>query len=141
MRQPLLSDPFSPSYAEPIAIGIALVGIGAFIGAWVIGPALTHKTHGEPQAVYDRPLTYQQMIARPDPFPYRTATPEFDTSFKPQYAEMARDKARAELGEGRATRAAAARDAMDSFDAAPEFAPSAPAPTYRYRPFDRHRVY
>ena len=38
------------------------------------------------------------MLARPDPFPYRTATPVFDSPDQTHYAEAAREKARAEIG-------------------------------------------
>jgi len=95
MRSPL-SALTSPTYAEPVAIGIALVGLGTFVGAWVIGPALSHDVRRA--TAKDEVLSYQQMLQQPDPPPYRTPTPEFDMSSQPHYGETARQRARAELG-------------------------------------------
>jgi hypothetical protein len=120
----------SPRRAEHIAIGLAIFGIATGIGAWVIGPSLTHKS-AAPQAVMEKQMTYRAMLARPDPSPYGAPTPAFDTSDAPHYAAMARDKARAELGGHRTTEAAAA-------DVPPEGNPYGYRASPRYRTIDRH---
>ena len=63
----------------------------------MIGPAITHGTDAPPQAAQER-TTFEDMVARPDPSPYRAATPAFDISGPPNYAAAAKDKAQAELG-------------------------------------------
>jgi hypothetical protein len=81
---------------------LAVVAVAMFIGAWVIGPALTHGSRA-PAPTKDRPMSYQAMLERPDPSPYRAPTPAFDMSARPGYGVAAREKAREALGERRAT--------------------------------------
>jgi hypothetical protein len=113
---------------------MAAVAVGMFIGCWVIGPALTHKTGATSQAsAKTESLTYEAMLARPDPFPYRSATPAFDSSGPPRYAEAAREKARAEIG---------GRGADDPWSELQERAmESRSHARWRYRSPDRHAVY
>jgi hypothetical protein len=86
---------------EPLLNAMAAVAVGMFIGCWVIGPALTHNSDAaSPASAKTEPLTFDAMLARPDPFPYRTATPVFDNAGETRYAEAARQRARAEIGVG-----------------------------------------
>jgi len=106
---------------------LAAVAVGMFVGTWVIGPAVTHDTDTPPQA--QERTTFDAMLARPDPSPYRAATPAFDNSGPPNYAAAAKAKAQAELGGETAD------------DEAPPEPPSAHASSRYYPKFDRHKVY
>jgi hypothetical protein len=117
--------------SEPLMAAMALVAVGMFVGAWIIGPAITHDSPEAqpPAAAQQERTTFEDMVARPDPMPYRAPTPTFDTAGQPSYAAAAKEKAQAEVG-----------GAVDP-DAAIE-APSYPVRSWRnYRAFDRHRVY
>jgi hypothetical protein len=117
--------------SEPYLAAMAAVAVGMFIGAWVIGPAITHEPGAEPpatqeqQAAQQEPLTYQAMLSRPDPSPYRTPTPDYGSYGAPNYGEVAREKAQAGLG--------------GEDDPVAE-----PSQSYRssryYRSFDRHGI-
>lgn len=111
---------------------MAAVAIGMFLGCWVIGPLVTHSSDTSTTgAAKSTPLSFEAMLARPDPFPYRTATPEFDSSGQPRYAEAAKAQAQAESG---------SRSADDAW--AEEQAAEQPRRAYRpYRMRDRHAVY
>ena len=116
--------------SEPYLAAMAAVAVGMFIGAWVIGPGITHEPEAQPaaakqqQAEQPESLTYQAMLARPDPAPYRTPTPDYGSYGAPNYAEIAKEKAQAG-GEDDPT--------------------AEPSRSYRssryYRSFDRHRAY
>jgi len=117
--------------SEPLLAAMAAVAVGMFVGTWILGPALTHDTPDAPApAAQQERISFEAMVARPDPMPYRAPTPVFDTAGQPSYGAAAKEKAQAELGgqfdpEG---------------DAEP--APSYPTRSWRaYRAFDRHRVY
>ena len=121
--------------SEPAMAAMAAVAIGMFIGAWLIGPAITHGSMETPPAVASQDkTTFDAMVARPDPPPYRAPTPAFDLSGPPNYAAAAKQKAQAALG------GAVGDQAVDD-----EAVPQAPSfnrqPSRFYRPFDRHRVY
>jgi hypothetical protein len=45
----------------------------------------------------ETPLSYEQMLARPDPFPYRTATPVVEQA-PTGYAATAKQRAQSEYG-------------------------------------------
>ena len=115
--------------SEPLMAAMAAVAVGMFVGNWIIGPAITHNSPEEtaPAAQQER-TTFEDMVARPDPPPYRSPTPTFDTAGQPSYAAAAKEKAQAELG-----------GPVDP-DAAAE-APSNPVMSRSSRAFDRHRVY
>jgi hypothetical protein len=94
--------------SEPYMAAMAVIAVGMFIGAWVIGPAITREpeapaapaqeqAQNQPPA-QQQPLSYQAMLSRPDPSPYRAPTPNFGSQGAPNYAEAAREKARAGLG-------------------------------------------
>src|SRR5262245_18629930 len=76
--------------AEPLMVAIAAVAAGMFIGTWIIGPMISSgpisKEHDSPET----PLSYEQMIARPDPFPYRTPTPVVEQQAQTNYAAAAK---------------------------------------------------
>jgi hypothetical protein len=119
---------------EPLLNAMAAVAVGMFVGCWVLGPALTSKSDAaSPAAVKTEPLTFDAMLARPDPFPYRTATPAFDGAGEPHYAEAARAKARAQLG------SRSADDPWPSLRQEPADIPS--QARWHYRVPDRHAVY
>jgi len=117
--------------SEPLIAAMAAVAVGMFVGTWILGPALTHNS---PEAVPaaaapQERTTFEAMVARPDPMPYRAPTPVFDTAGQPTYAAAAKEKAQAELGGQVDTEVAAEM-------------PSYPMRSSRaYRAFDRHRVY
>ena len=120
--------------SEPVMAALAVVAIGMFVGTWVIGPAISHDLQSVAPAPQER-TSFQEMVSRPDPMPYRAATPAFDSSGPPHYAATAKEKAQAELGGDVAD--------ADSFDRPPE-SRGTDSRSYRrsyYRPFDRHRVY
>ena len=70
-------------------------------------------------------------MARPDPMPYRAATPAFDMSGPPNYAAAAKEKAQAELG----------GQIADPEERTAEPTPAPRAWSRNSRAFDRHRVY
>jgi hypothetical protein len=117
--------------SEPIMAAMAAVAIGMFVGTWVIGPAITHQSADAPApaAQSQEHTTFEDMVARPDPSPYRAATPAFDTAGAPSYAAAAKEKAQAELG--------GQTDPDEVADA-----PRSHSASSRYYPrFDRHKVY
>ena len=118
MNHPLLnlekpqSEKLRP-YAETVMVGLAAVGIGILLGIWVAAPALTGAASvASDPAMRSIPMSYNDMIARPDPFPYRTATPAFDTGGRIDYAAAAKARAQAEYG----GRVATGDDATDPWD-------------------------
>jgi len=115
--------------SEPAMAAMAAIAIGMFVGTWVIGPAITHDTPAAPgPAAQERP-TFEDMVARPDPSPYRAATPAFDVAAT-NYAAAAKEKAQAEVGGQTADSESVAETR------------SAPRAWSRnYRAFDRHRIY
>ena len=100
----LNSDPVdlkkSRPYAEATMIGLAAVGIGILVGIWVVGPALTGTgtVASDWTATRSIPMSYNDMIARPDPLPYRTATLAFDNGSRVDYAIAAKARAKSEYG-------------------------------------------
>jgi hypothetical protein len=116
--------------SEPLMAAMAAVAVGMFVGAWILGPALTHNSPEAPApAAQQERTTFEAMVARPDPMPYRAPTPTFDTAGQPTYAAAAKEKAQAELG-GQINPEAAAE------------APGYPMRSSRaYPAFDRHRAY
>jgi hypothetical protein len=115
--------------SEPWLAAMAAVAIGMFAGAWLIGPAITrHNSDVPPQATQER-TSFDDMISRPDPSPYRAATPAFDVNGAPHYAAAAKEKAQAELG------------GQPSDDEAPAEPARYPRSRGNYQAFDRHRVY
>ena len=115
--------------SEPLMAAMAAVAVGMFVGTWIIGPAITHNGPEAPAAQQQERITFEDMVARPDPMPYRAPTPVFDTAGQPTYAAAAKEKAQAELG--------------GQID--PEAPVEAPSYSMRspraYRAFDRHRIY
>ena len=113
--------------SEPLMAAMAAVAIGMFVGTWIIGPAITHNSPETQAPAAKERTTFEAMVARPDPMPYRAATPNFDTAGQPNYAAAAKEKAQAEMG--------GAIDPEAAADA------SYPVRSSRARSFDRHRVY
>jgi hypothetical protein len=83
--------------AEPLMVAIAAVSIGMFAGTWIIGPSVSSDSTSKERGT-EAPMTYEQMIARPDPFPYRTATPAFEQQAPTGYAAIAKERAQSEYG-------------------------------------------
>lgn len=99
MNDPLLNLEKPRPYAEAVMIGLAAVGIGILLGIWVAGPALTGTaTVASDPTMRSIPMSYSEMIARPDPPPYRTATLAFDTGGRIDYAVAAKARAQFEYG-------------------------------------------
>ena len=116
--------------SEPLIAAMAAVAVGMFVGAWILGPALTHDNPDAPAPVAQQErTTFEDMVARPDPPPYRSPTPTFDMAGQPSYAAAAKEKAQAELG-----------GPIDP-DAAAEAAGEPAMSSRAARTFDRHRVY
>ena len=86
--------------SEPLIAAMAAIAIGMFIGTWVIGPALTRNAPEESAPAARGRTSFEDMVSRPDPNPYRAATPAFDVSGPPSYGAAAREKARAQLSNG-----------------------------------------
>lgn len=116
--------------SEPLMAAMAAIAVGMFVGNWIIGPAITHNSPEAtaPVAQQER-TTFEDMVARPDPPPYRSPTPTFSMAGQPSSAAAAKEKAQAELGAP-----------VDPEAMAEE--PSYPVRSSRSsRAFDRHRVY
>jgi hypothetical protein len=141
MRYPVQTLDTPRPCIEAIMVGLGAVMAGLLIGNWVIGPALSHKTPRAPVATEAR-LSYQDMIARPDPSPYRAATPLFDMSAQPHYGAMAREQARAELHRHSFAGGAAVHVAEEPVEIGRSQARSqASYPQAYYPVHDRHGIY
>jgi hypothetical protein len=110
---------------EAVAVAIVAIGVGMFIGSSIIGPLMSHDSADRPAETLGR-ATFESMMARPDPFPYRTPTPAFDVSGTPNYAAAAKDKAQAERG-----------GPTSDDDAWQAPSKTSPGPRWRYRVPDR----
>jgi len=103
MDSPLLNLEKPKPHAEAAMLGLAAVGIGILLGIWIAGPALTGSG---PSVALDPtqrsiPMSYNDMMARPDPFPYRVASPSFNPGGQIDYAAAAKARAQAETsGQG-----------------------------------------
>src|SRR6476620_1143411 len=84
--------------SEPLLAAMAAIAVGMFVGTWIIGPAVTRDSAEAPAPATQQRTTFDDLVARPDPMPYRAPTPVFDTSGAPSYAAAAKQKAQAELG-------------------------------------------
>ena len=84
--------------SEPLMAAMAAIAVGMFAGTWVIGPAITYNAAEVPAQTSPERTTFEDMVARPDPMPYRAATPSFNLSGPPSYAAVAKEKAQAEAG-------------------------------------------
>jgi hypothetical protein len=97
MNDPLLNLEKPKPYSETVMIGLAAIGIGILLGIWVAAPALTGTASvASDPTMRSIPLSYNDMIGRPDPLPYRTATPALDTNGRIDYAALAKARAQAE---------------------------------------------
>jgi len=94
MRMPSHLLQASTIRSEPVLAAMAAIAVGMFVGTWVIGPAMTRDKSEVPAQTSQEKVSYEAMVARPDPMPYRAATPAFDTSGAPNYGVAAREKAR-----------------------------------------------
>lgn len=119
--------------SEPAMAAMSAIAVGMFLGAWMIGPAITRHTGVEPPAASQERVSFEEMVTRPDPLPYRAPTPAFGMSGPPNYAAAAKEKARAELGGQFADSDEPAREAPSQYRDR--------APSRGYRSIDRHRVY
>jgi len=132
MRFPFHLFRASTIHSEPGLAALAAIAIGMFVGTWVIGPAVTRDTADIPAPATQERATFEDMVGRPDPSPYRSATPAFDTSGPPHYGAVAKARAQAGLS-GRMA---------DSDDVAPpESRQESRASSRNYRAFDRHQIY
>ena len=116
--------------SEPLLAAMAAIAVGMFIGTWLIGPAITRDTAQAPIPPSQQRTTFEDLVSRPDPMPYRAPTPTFDASGPPNYGAMAKEKAQAELG----------GEAWDD-GSIPELPRTSRWSSRQYRSFDRHRVY
>jgi hypothetical protein len=132
MRFPFHLLRVSTLRSEPGMASMAAIAVGMFVGAWLIGPAITHNSAEATAPPAQERTTFEDMVARPDPSPYRAATPAFDVSGPPHYSAAAKARARAEGGGGQIAD-------FEPRAAEPAQAPGVSAPNYHA--FDRHRVY
>jgi hypothetical protein len=121
--------------SEPLLAAMAAIAVGMFVGTWLIGPAITRDTAQTPALPSQQRITFEDLVSRPDPMPYRAPTPTFDASGPPNYGAMAKEKAQAEIGSQ-----AWGGQAWDD-DSIPERPRSSRWSSRHYRSFDRHRVY
>src|SRR6185369_3904554 len=84
--------------SEPLLAAMAAIAVGMFVGTWVIGPAITRDSAEAPAPAAQQRTTFEDLVSRPDPMPYRAPTPAFDTAGVPNYAAAAKQKAQAEVG-------------------------------------------
>ena len=84
--------------AEPLMVAIAAVAAGMFVGTWVLGPMISSGPMSKEHGATEPPLTYEQMVAQPDPFPYRTPTPVVEQPAQTNYGAIAKQRAQAEYG-------------------------------------------
>ena len=117
--------------SEPLMAALAAVAIGMFVGTWVLGPAITHNNADVPASSAQERTSFDAMVARPDPSPYRAPTPAFDMTGPPSYAAAAKQKAQAEAGGQIA-------DGDDPNGIVQEQAPDNAPNRSRYRLPDRH---
>jgi hypothetical protein len=117
--------------SEPLLAAMAAIAVGMFVGTWVIGPAITRDSAEAVAPAAQQRTTFAELMARPDPMPYRAPTPAFDTSGPPSYAAAAKQKAQAELG---------GQQTVDD-ESIPEAPRASRWSSRNTRSFDRHRVY
>jgi hypothetical protein len=116
---------------------MAMVAVGMFVGAWVLGPFFNRSTAG--RGPLDSATSLQQALEdasrRPDPSPYRTPTPAFE-QVETHYAAAA--KARAQASVGLPSAGQQISEVPEAFRQWP--AEEAPAPRRQWRAssFDRH---
>ena len=130
MRFPLHLLHTATFRSEPLLAALDAMGVGLFVGTWVIGPAVTSDSAETPAPAAQQRTTFEDLVARPDPMPYRAPTPAFDTSGPPSYAAAAKQKAQAEVG---------GHTVKD--DSIPDAPRASRWSSRNYRSFDRHRVY
>lgn len=85
-----------PALKSPRWIGaMACIAVGMFVGAWVIGPALSNgpSEYAKLRSAKQERAAFESAIARPDPSPYRYATPVFDMPNQPEYGKIAKMRA------------------------------------------------
>ena len=63
--------------SEPLLAAMAAIAVGMFVGTWVIGPAITRDSAEAPAPAAQERTTFEDMVARPDPMPYRAADAGF----------------------------------------------------------------
>ena len=136
MRSKPLMRPEYRLTPEPWLNAMAAIAVGMFVGCWIVGPTLTHDStaSSRPASKAER-MSYEAMLAKPDPSPYRTPTPKFEDTGPTHYADAARDKARSMTGR----RAAASGPWAGFRDDEPY---EQPRPVRRaYQVPDRHAIY
>jgi hypothetical protein len=120
-----------------VAVAATSLAAGAVTGSAVIGPAMSTDGSGAQAprwAASSEPLT----VEKPNPFPYRTPTPNFGNVAPPANAAAARAKARARAS-ARAMRHIS-RPVRDFSRYANEDS-FASAPSVRSAPRDRHSLF
>jgi hypothetical protein len=108
-----------------------------FVGNWVIGPAVSGDPieHAKLRSAKFERASLAAAVARPDPSPYGTPTPDFGMPAAPQYGALARREALALAG-----RDSFAGNAGADYGEAPWplFGSDRPMQRSRYRRSDRH---
>ena len=99
MRVPYHLFRISTWRSEPLLAAMAAIAVGMFLGAWFLGPMLSHNNSDVPGSTARERMNYEQMVARPDPPPFRSPTPTFDSSNAPDYAAAARAQAQGQMSD------------------------------------------
>ena len=81
---------------------MAAVAVGMFVGTWILGPAISTSSveHTKLRSAQEEKAALADTATRPDPSPYRTATPAFDVPDAPAFGKLARERAQAALERG-----------------------------------------
>jgi hypothetical protein len=81
---------------------MAAVAVGMFVGAWILGPAISTgpSESTKLRSAQEEKAALANTAARPDPSPYRSATPAFDVPDAPAFGKLAKERAQAALERG-----------------------------------------
>jgi hypothetical protein len=116
--------------SEPLLAAMAAIAVGMFVGTWIIGPAVTRDSADAPAPAAQQRTTFEDLVARPDPMPYRALR-----------SSIHRVNPVTPLPQSKKAQAEAGGQFVD--DASIPEAPRASRWSSRnsnYRSFDRHRV-
>jgi hypothetical protein len=123
-----------------LGVGVAAILTGIYIAIVIVAPMFPNSGSGIATAseLSERfePRTVDLTKASPNPSPYRTPTPEFNKPEIPNYAALAKQKARTRLADGQSNSDGlpVQQDADDWFG----FQSGMSRPRTTYRPPDRH---
>jgi len=120
------------SWVRALVASVTALSVGFLIGGAAVAPILSDRSSDNEAALKARfeRRSVDPQGNYPDPFPYRTTTPDFGTQPGPNAGAYARQQAQRELRGRGAPPPALSAEAAQSFGAAP--------PSARYQTRDRH---